>query len=300
MNYTLIKKFLIDYFRKGFLTLLITGLFLNLILKDHLWFLSGIYYLLPFKILLFISILYLSVSIKNKIHRILSILITILIVLILTLTGSGFIQSNQPAKLISWNIARDRTASEEIAGFVNRHESEIYIFIEFDKQKKKEAKKLNLNNLLPNYTIHRRSGNMAMMVKSEFEFTRLDSLNDRYNYFNIVEANGIKYAIVDIGSWPFKNRAKPFKMLDDLVLKYDVDIIAGDFNTPYNSVHFDALLQKYNCGNTDFRYHRETFPSCLPLVSLDNILISKRYLITKYQPEKNCLSDHFPLLLNYK
>jgi len=186
MNYTIIKKTLMNYVRKGFLAVMIIGLLFNLVLKDHIWPLSGIYYLLPFKLLLFISILYIIVSIKNKIHRILSILFTVLIVLILTFTGSGFIQSDQPAKLISWNIARDRTTSEDIAGFVKQHEAEIYIFIEFDKKKKKEAKKLDLVKLLPNYSVHRLSGNMSMLIRKETEFTRIDSLNDRYNYFNIV------------------------------------------------------------------------------------------------------------------
>lgn len=300
MNYTLIKKSLLDYIRKGSLAVLIIGLFLNLILKDHIWPLSGIFYLLPFRLLLLISIIYVISALKNKIHRIASITLFILILLITLASGSGFIENNLPPNLILWNAARNKTTSEDIADFVNQHEAEVYIFIEFDKKKKREATKFHLDKLLPDHRLHRLSGAMAVIVEEELEFTRIDSLNDGYNYFNIVEANGIKYAIVDIGSWPLYNRAKPFNMLYGLVSKYDVDIIAGDFNTPYNSIHFEKFFQDYNCGKTEFRYNRETFPSCLPLVSLDNILVSKRFKITNYQPEKTCVSDHYSLLLNYQ
>jgi len=35
-------------------------------------------------------------------------------------------------------------------------------------------------------------------------------------------------------------------------------------------------------------------------VSLDNILVSTRFKINKYTPGKNCISDHYPLFLNYQ
>ena len=300
MSYSIIKKSLIDYVRKGFLSIIIIGLFLNLILKDYIWPLSGIYYLLPLHILLALSIIYSFISIGNKLHRNLSILFIALILFILTFTDSGFIESKESAKLISWNIARDRTTSEEVAEFVNKHKAEIFIFIEFDKKSIKNAKKLDLNKLIPEYKIHRLSGNMAILVRDEFSFTRFDSLTDRYNYFNIVKANGIRYAVVDVGSWPLYNRAKPFDMLFDLVTEYKVDIIAGDFNTPYATIHFEKFLENYNCGKSEKPYGRTTWPSYFPFVSLDHILVSKKYKITKYQPEKICVSDHYPLLLSYE
>jgi len=222
-----------------------------------------------------------------------------MILLIILTSGSGFIENNLPPNLVLWNAARNKTNSKDIADFVKQHEAEVYIFIEFDKKKKKETTKFNLDILLPDHNIHRLSGAMAVLVKNEFKVNRIDSLNDSYNYFNIVEANGIKYAIVDIGSWPLYNRAKPFDLLHQLILKYDVDIIAGDFNTPYNSVHFEEFFQNYNCGNTEMKHGRETWPSCFPLVSLDHILVSKKFKIKSYKPEITCLSDHYPLLLNY-
>lgn len=201
--------------------------------------------------------------------------------------------------MVLWNVARDKTTEKDLAEFVIKHESEVYIFIEFDKKKLREAEKLNFDKLLPNYILHRLSGNTAILTESEFELNRIDSLNDYYNYFNIVKSNQIVYAIVDIGSWPFYNRSKPFAMLYQLVKKYDVDIIAGDFNTPYNSVHFEEFFQNYNCGNTEMEYGRDTYPSCFPLVSLDHMLVSKKYNVISYKPEIDCLSDHYPLLLNY-
>ncbi len=300
MNYTLIKKSLLDHIRKGSLAVLIIGLFLNLVLKDHIWPLSGIFYLLPFRLLLLISIIYVISALKNKVHRIASIILFVIILLIILTSGSGFIENNLPPNLILWNAARNKTTSEDIADFVNQHEAEVYVFIEFDKKKKRETTKFHLDKLLPDHRLHRLSGAMAVLVERGLEFTRIDSLNDGYNYFNIVEANGVKYAIVDIGSWPLYNRAKPFDMLYNLIQQHDVDIIAGDFNTPYNSIHFEKFFRDFNCGNTELKYGRESFPSCVPLVSLDNILLSTRFKIKSYMPIKSCKTDHYPIQLSYE
>ena len=250
--------------------------------------------------LLLISIVYIVVALKNKIHSIVSAILFILIFLIILTSGSGFIENDLPPKLIVWNVARDNTTSEDITNFVTEQKADVFIFIEFDKKIKEEAKKLDMEELTQEYSLHLLSGNTAILVSKGFEVNRIDSLNDSYNYFNIVESNGIKYAIVDIGSWPLYNRAKPFNMLFQLAKKYDVDIIAGDFNTPYNSVHFDEFFQNYNCGNTEMRSGRETWPSYFPLVSLDQILVSKKFKIINYKPEVYCLSDHYPLFLNFE
>lgn len=295
-----ITKIVSNYFRLGLLSVLIIGLFLNLILKDLIWPVSGIFYLLPFRLLLLISITYIIISLKNKAHRITSIISFVLILLILLSSGSGFIENNLPPNLILWNVARDKTTDEDLAEFVMKHQAEVFIFIEFDKKKRSEAKKLDLDKLLPNYRLNRLSGNTAILTKNKLKVTRIDSLNDYYNYFNIVESDGIVYAIVDIGSWPLKNRAKPFEMLYKLVTKYNVDIIAGDFNTPYNSVHFGKFFENYICGNTELKYGRETFPSYIPLVALDHIIISTKFKIKNYMPIKSYGTDHYPLQLNYE
>lgn len=250
--------------------------------------------------MLLISIIYVIFSLNNKVHRIASIISFVLILSILLSSGSGFIENDLPPKLILWNIARDKTTEEDLAEFVIKHQAEVFIFIEFDMKKRSEAKKLNLDNLLPNYRLNRLSGNTAIITKNELEVNRIDSLNDYYNFFNIVESDGIVYAIVDIGSWPLKNRAKPFEMLYKLVSKYNVDIIAGDFNTPYNSVHFGKFFENYICGNTEQKQGRETFPSYIPLVALDHILISTKFKIKNYIPIKSYGSDHYPLQLNYE
>jgi len=299
MVQNLIEKTFI-YLRSILLVILVAGIILNFLLKDFIWPLSGIYYLFPIRVLLFISIIYFFFAFKNKMHLIASVVFFILFFLITLTADSGFIENDLPPKLILWNVARDKTTSEDLTDFITQQKADVYIFIEFDKKKGSEAEKLDLNKLLSSYNLYRLRGNTAISVKKNFEVTRVDSLDDSNNYFNIVESNGIIYAVVDIGSWPFYNRAKPFNMLNQLLTKYDVDIIAGDFNTPFNSIHFEELFHNYNCGDTEMKYGRETWPSFFPLVSLDHILVSKTFKIISYKPEKNCLSDHYPILLNYE
>lgn len=264
------------------------------------WPLSGIYYLLPIKLLLLISILYVTISIINKIHKILSLLMLTFLSIMIFIPDSGFIKTNLHPKLISWNVARNTTTSEDILDFVNEHKAETFVFIEFDSEKRSEAKKNNLDKLLPKYDLHLLSGNMAILTKSGSEVAKLDSLTDSYNNFNILECDNILYAIVDIGSWPLYNRAKPFGMLKNLIAKYGVDIICGDFNTPYGSILFRDIFKNYNCGNTDMMNGRDTWPSCFPIVSLDHIFVSKKYKINSYMPITNCKTDHYPLEVNYK
>ncbi len=288
------------YLQYMLLSALLLGASLNVLITDHIWPLSGIFYLLPFKLLLIVSMLYVLVGFKNKFHRMSSLVIAITLTILLSISDSGFIESDSTPNLICWNVARNSTSSEDLAEFVYKHRAETYVFIEFDKNKESEAEKTNINSMLTDYDVHLLSGNMAIITKLGTKVEILDSLTDSYNNFNVVKCDNVVYVIVDIGSWPLYNRAIPFGMLDNLLTDYKVDIICGDFNTPYNSIFFNELENNYISGNTNESFGRETWPSCFPLVSLDHILILNKYTVKNYSAIKICKTDHYPIQLSYE
>jgi len=270
------------------------GIIFQLFIKDSLWPSSFIFYFTPFNLLLVISILFFVFAIFFKINRVAATIYLIFIISLLLFNRSGFIENDLEADLICWNVARQKTSSLDILKFVDKNPADSYVFIEYERGISKEG----LPDLLNEYNFINLPGNKVIYTKID-SHEIIKSFSKGKNNFNIVRMGDKVYLIADVESWPFYNRKRPFEMLYSLLDEYDVDIICGDFNTPYDSVYFDKLREKFNCGITENIYGRSTWPTFFPFASIDHIFISKKYKIKSYDVIDNKLTDHFPLKINF-
>lgn len=278
------------------LTVILVRIFLIFFLKDSIWPISGFYYILPLKILSILLVLFFFTSLMTKSLRILSLVLILFIGSIMITEESGFINSNEDIDLILWNVAREKTSAKNIVDFVESYPSKTYIFIEYDAHQDSRKNKDKITSLIKDYHLFNIPGNISVLSKSN-NVSIVDSIK-MYDKFSVVTIDDKNYLIVDIGSWPFSNRNKSFRIINNLLTKYDIDIICGDFNTPFDSIHFNSILIKYKCGINQKKFGRDTWPTFLPFTSIDHIFVSNKYLIENYSIVNTDLTDHFPLKIS--
>lgn len=278
------------------LVVILVRIFLMFFLKDSIWPISGFYYVLPFKLLIILLALFFFISLITKSLRIFSVVIILFLGSIFITEETGFINSNQNIDLILWNVAREKTSSKNIADFVESYPAKNYVFIEYDANEDSNKNKGKIPSLIKDYHLFKIPGNISILSKYN-NFSIVDSIL-AYDKFWVVTINHINYLIVDIGSWPFYNRSKSFKIINNLLNKYDIDIICGDFNTPFDSIHYKSILVSYKCGIKENKYGRDTWPTFLPFTSIDHIFVANKYVIENYSIINITLTDHFPLQIS--
>ncbi len=101
--------------------------------------------------------------------------------------------------------------------------------------------------------------------------------------------------VVDFDATPGKSRRPAFDRLCQLVDAYSTQplIVMGDFNTPFDSVHFQRLRAKMtdtfdNAGSG----LSATWPMLAPVLSLDHILVNKFLRVVRCEHHTSIYSDH--------
>ena len=99
--------------------------------------------------------------------------------------------------------------------------------------------------------------------------------------------------LVDLVSNPLKTRGPAFRELDVLRRRVRPDLILGDFNTPRDTVHFDAwrgeLTHAFEAAGSGWDL---TWPARLPLLSIDHVWCGPRLKAVGARHERRSTSDH--------
>lgn len=101
--------------------------------------------------------------------------------------------------------------------------------------------------------------------------------------------------LVDFSPSPTRTRRVPFEKLYPLIEKYADKrlILAGDFNTPADSVYFDPVRAKLkNAFETAGRGNADTWPSLLPVLAIDQVWLSPGLRAVACKNRSSIYSDH--------
>ena len=280
------------------LSVLVLGLFLNRFIKDSIWPLSAIFYALPIRVLLMGSIGYCALSFRSQIHRITAAVLLIFILIPYCFSDSGFIQGSGPPNLVFWNTEYGKLDHNEFIRFIKEQDADIYAFVEFTGKIKKFVESGKFSERVPDYDFYLLPSMMAIFVRSGTHISFLGSEETASHNFYFIKINGLRLGIVDIPPNPLMNRKKAFDRLERYL--GSLDIVCGDFNTPYDSVHFSKLKALLVSGKTEIETKRDTWPSYLPVLSIDNVFVAKRLGMRAYCPVRICLTDHFPMKVYWR
>lgn len=294
-----ILVWILNVIRVGVLAVFIFLLILHFIIKDSINDLIYVFYVTPKPILLILNLFLLVLFIKPK--RMRFVLSGSMAVLFLIWVLSDFrfrIHSSDVESdmtVLYWNAARGKTNNfnviahkiesirPDILGLVeaeNLHES---LFIKYEKAPY-------------HYTFRKIGNDMLIGIKGKINnIYNFDS--DPFHKYGKIEAtvNNEPYAlfIVDIfANQPYLRK----RILGDLYKAIEIEknvIVLGDFNTPYESLHFKPF--KENLWNAERKAGSglvTSWPDKYPLLQIDHIWTSKNILPVYSYNEASDLSDH--------
>lgn len=283
-------------------------LLIHFVIKDHFRGLQIIYYGFPLPNILFVgfSICLILLFIKPRSYFI--------IVLVLTLSLSGIWLNNfyffpknievtnQAMSVIFWNAANRRTIHLDILSKnIHNLNPDIIALVEAKNAKEEDLIKLAVE--FPDYEFQILGGDMVVGAKGII--TKVTYINELYSHdINFVEVQlnntSLTVAITDTFQNPKMDKRKTLGTVLELITQNNADLVVGDFNTPYESVHFNAYKTNYTSFHDYGEGFTATWPYGIPLLELDQIYLSKHFTPILLQKVYYDVSDHAMLIGYFK
>ncbi len=300
----------IKHIKKNFKTYLLFGyaflLVVHFFIKDNLFPLSILFYATPIPILLGFGLILLIIVRKQKWFR-LAILTCVISLGIhwmqcYYLTSEKIDSNEEHSKVLYWNLAkRDRLPVAYISNQVETHQPEILAFVEAPHTILKNLDSLKLT--LPNYDFKILMGAMLVASTGDIEYTKNEFLKDRYkiNLLKITtQKSTYNLIITDLTASIPINKKEPIDFLLQCAKTHNVDLIVGDFNTPFESVHFNAYTNDYYSFHHYNNGFTATWPLGMPLLEIDHIWLSKLHQPKHLYKYYSKHSDHALLVSEFK
>ena len=209
---------------------------------------------------------------------------------------------NSTNSIFFWNIADQKDYNIEVLEKTLETKSiDALFFVEvIHKDNNFNAE---LKQRLHGYNIEFLKGDM--MVASKKGITIIDYLEEKNNYrLNHLKVeigtNAYEVVIVDVFAKPWHNKKKAFSKIFKYLEKNHIDIIVGDFNTPYESIYFNHFKTNYKSARNFQNGFSATWPYPLPLLEIDHIWINKQLKIVSTEKEFYTDSDHALLITKFK
>jgi len=280
-------------------------LFIHFIIKDYIFPISILFYATPLILIigygLFTTLLYL----KNK--MISAILLIVSCMLIISWLNNYYVftknqtESKHQYAILFWNVAKKKELQTDI--IINEVKSSSVNIISLVETRFLKPSEINtLKNKLPKYTFLKLKNEMCIGVKGKIDSIHNRYIEDKY-MFNYVIANidnkESKILIADVSASPFFNKKESLKAILDFAIENNVDFIVGDFNTPYESIHFKNYHKAYNSLHDYGHGFTATWPFGVPLLELDQVWLNKKYNPVQLKKEQYSKSDHKLLIAKY-
>ncbi|WP_178985785.1 endonuclease/exonuclease/phosphatase family protein [Winogradskyella helgolandensis] len=288
--------------------LLIGYVFLLLIhfgFKDHLYLTGILFYAFPVPILI-LAIFPLIALFYNK-KRIRFTLLGLIGLLSFIWINNQYINFessnvNSTNSIFLWNIADQKDYNVDVLKkTLEAQRIDALFFVEvlhkdnnFNTQFKQQ---------LHNYNVQFLDGNMMVVAKKGI--TIVDYIEEerhyKLNHLKVeIGLNTFEVIIVDIFAKPWHNKKKAFTKIYKYLEDHDIDIILGDFNTPYESIYFNHFKTNYTSARNFQKGFSATWPYPVPLLEIDHIWIKKQQTILSTEKKFYTDSDHALLITEFK
>lgn len=198
------------------------------------------------------------------------------------------------SSILFWNVAKNKQFPLEIiVEKINTYKPKIIGLVEASHIT--ESHKSQLRDKFPDYEFQILNGNMFIGIQGKIKDITYYSL-EKSHKFNQIDATinkkNVSILLVDIYASPFINKKNPLNIINDYAINNHASFIIGDFNTPYESVHF----KKYDDNYKNFHQYSDgfsaTWPFGIPLLELDHIFISNSMYPISLNKFNYEVSDH--------
>jgi len=280
-------------------------LLVHFVLKDNIFPISTIFYAAPLILIIPFGLLVLWLYRKVKPILLLSIFIMPLLIYnwldnnyFITITKTPL---NNNQTILFWNVAKKQELQIKIiTNKIETFDPNIIALVETKNLKDSEVD--TLQNKFKNYQFKKVDGEMLIGIKGSINHVYYKYVEDshKYNYIEITLDNiKRKLLIADISASPFINKEKPLTAILEFSEAQNIDFLIGDFNTPYESVHFKNYHKNFNSFHTYGNGFTATWPYGIPLLELDQIWLNKKHQPVILIKEQYSKSDHKLLVAEY-
>lgn len=286
----------------GFFTLIVV----HFILKDHFYLTGIIFYAFPLFTILGIGILCASLFLQEK--KLFKTLVIALISLCIYWWLHAFhfepkiADTENHHGILFWNIADQKIKPLSILiTHVKADEPDFIALVETENVSDSIFRIYQMQ--LKDYQLLKLKGNMIIGSKHPINRVLFMGENDNYafNHITVVmDGKNFEILLIDLYASPFHNKKIPFENIYNYTNKHSIDLVLGDFNTPFESMYFRELefgFDSFRGLNTGLTY---TWPFGLPLYELDQIWISKKHQALKLDKKNYIISDHSLLFGHFK
>ncbi len=279
---------------------------LHFALKDYIFPFNVLFYATPLILIILFGVFTTIIFSKNK--KVFYSLTIVLGLLIFNWFSNYYnlpktrTNNAKDSAVLFWNIAKNTKGFplNIISKKVEESPVNILTFVETDSISNTEFE--TLKKELKMYSFKKLKGNMIIGIKGEIKSVIYQTKEKSYKYNNVtavVNNNIIKILIADVYANPFNNKTKALKTIINYSEENKIDFIIGDFNTPYESIHFNTYKKNF----TSFREYSEgftaTWPFGIPLLELDQIWFSNTIYGLKLNKYNYNFSDHQLLIAEY-
>ncbi len=207
--------------------------------------------------------------------------------------------SNAPTiKVLSWNMAHNALPSADLGSFLVRDRPDIAGLVEVGIR---HSDPNPLVDVLPQgYTVQKLDNGMAIVVRGTVRVVDQVVLTSSSKFAHLeAEVRGVKWQvfIVDGASRPINSREDVLTRVLAEVKGQPHTLIMGDFNTPAESAYFVPWrAELHHAFDEAGQGFRETWPSLLPVLTIDHIWSSKDAPPVHAEKRWMASSDHAALL----
>lgn len=281
-------------------------LLIHFILKDHFQFLQIFFYAFPLPIIIFCGCVITILFYRPKAYFIFFICLTIGLTGIWLNNAYIFPRTveipEHTTSVIFWNVANRTTIPMGIlTENIKKIQPDIIALSETENASKEDI--LQFSNEFPDYEFQILQGDMMIGVKGHIK--NITYVVEEYSHdINFVEMqlhNGpLLLAFTDTFQSPTMDKRKTLGTVLQLISESNSDLIVGDFNTPYESVHFRNFETDYISFHDYGQGFSATWPFGIPLLEIDQIYTSKTLTPILLQKFYYKVSDHAMLVGYFK
>lgn len=204
---------------------------------------------------------------------------------------------------MTWNVMNGRLGWRSVFETIRKLDPHIVILVEAHDLLE-EAGNLR-TELLPEYRMSAADSGLCVLTKGEIfddELHRLEGGGRLRETTISLYGTRVRVFGVDILSNPLRSRRTPIESLAARMseVREIPLIVAGDFNTPPDSVHYRNLRHyAMHAFETVGDGYGPTWPSVAPILLLDQFWINAKVAALRCRAEWSISSDHRPVVLTF-
>lgn len=273
-------------------------LFVHFFLKDHFHFFAAVFYAAPLPILgLAGSAVTLFYFLRPRKLFLPLLLATLAIWSYWVYSCYGSSPGPIPPDaetVIFWNAGDGPQIPREIISEnIRNHQPDIIALVETMNAQPEDVD--YLTELFPDYEFKILEGFMMIGVKGkviEVEYVQ-EKFSHEINFIQLELPSGpIQLALTDTWQKPTMDKQALLAKILDLLQSRGAELVVGDFNTPYESVHFKTFGQDYQSFHDVSVGFTATWPFGVPLLEIDQIFVNRQFKPLSLEKFYYMVSDH--------